>query len=129
MDEPLLDYRLGAESLTARRGETLMDRVRVLEKAAGTPRLSPAERRVLDGSLSRHRSRALQQLARDAVIAGDPATRARLLAVARSSDVRVRARAGALLAALAPGRARRIVDAVLTESSGRPSPSADQRQA
>ena len=127
VDEPLLDYRLGAESLTARRGETLMDRVRVLEKAAGTPRLSPDERRVLDASLSRHRSRALQQLARDAVIAGDPAARARLLAVARSSEIGARARAGALLAALAPGRARRIVDATLTESSGRPSPSADQR--
>jgi glycosyltransferase involved in cell wall biosynthesis len=120
VDEPLLEYRLGDASLTAKRGETLQDRVRVLEKAAKQPGLSDAEQRMLRGSLGRHRGRALQQAARDAVAAGDRDARARLLAVAHSRDVGLRARVGAAAAALLPRSARRLVDATLSESAGRP---------
>jgi hypothetical protein len=122
VDEPLLEYRLRPESLTSRRADTLMDRVRVLEKAAARPDLSDGERRAVGATLARHRARALQQVAREAVLGADPGARARLLAVARSPDVGVRARAGALVAACAPNRARRIVDATLSESTGRPLP-------
>ena len=120
VDEPLLEYRLRPESLTARRGDTLMDRVRILEKATARPGLSEDERRAVRAALARHRGRALQQVAREAVLERDPEARVRLLAVARSRDVGARARAGALLAALAPARAERIVDATLSDSTGRP---------
>ena len=120
VDEALLEYRLRDTSLTATRGETLHDRVRVLEKAAAQPGLSDDERRTLRVSLGRHRARALQQAARDAVATGDPAARARLVAVARSRDVGLRGRVGAAAAALLPRSARRLVDATLAESTGRP---------
>jgi hypothetical protein len=120
VDEPLLEYRLRSESLTSSRGGTLSDRVRVLEKAAVQTGLTDSERRTAQGALARHRDRALQQLAREAVHRDDPDARGRLLAVARSRDVAIRARAAALVAACAPGKARRLVDAALSESTGRP---------
>jgi len=121
VDEPLFEYRLRGASLTAARGETLLDRVRVLEKAAaGGAALSPRERRTLAASLRRHRGRALQQLAREAAAARDPSMRSRLLAVARSADVAPRARARAALAALAPAAAAARLAGALAESTGRP---------
>jgi GT2 family glycosyltransferase len=120
VDEALLEYRLGSDSLTSSRGETLMDRVRVLEKATAQSGLSDNESRVAQAALARHRERALQQVAREAVHRGEPNARGRLLAVARSRDVAIPARAAALVAACAPGKARRLVDAALSESTGRP---------
>jgi hypothetical protein len=119
VDEPLLEYRMGPRSLTSRRGETLTDRVRVLEKAERAD-LPESERRTLGAALARNRARALQQAALDAVASSDPAARRRLIAVARSRDVGLRARAGALFAALVPARAGRILQATLSESTGRP---------
>jgi Glycosyl transferase family 2 len=118
--EPLFEYRLGDASLTSSRGETLLDRVRVLEKAARRSDLSAGERGALLASLRRHRARAVQQLAREAVARADPTARSRLLAVARSPDVPLRVRGGAALAAVAPRVARRRVEATLSESTGRP---------
>jgi hypothetical protein len=122
VDEPLLEYRLRSESLTSSRGETLSDRVRVLEKAAAQTGLSDGERGAAQAALARHRERALQQAAREAVHRDDPDARGRLLAVARSRHVAIRARAAALVAACAPRKARRLVDATLSESTGRPVP-------
>jgi Glycosyl transferase family 2 len=122
VDEPLLEYRLRRESLTSRRADTLMDRVRVLDKVAARPGLSPPERRVVRAALSRHRSRALQQVAREAVAEASPAARAHLLAVVRSRDVRLRARAAAAVAAVAPLLAERLLAATFAESTGRPVP-------
>jgi hypothetical protein len=122
VDEPLLEYRFRRESLTSRRAQTLLDRVRVLEKAALNPDLGEGVLEVLQASLARDRGRALQQVAREAVLQADPQARGRLIAVARSRNVGVRARAGALLAAVAPGKARRIVGATQSDSTGRPPP-------
>jgi GT2 family glycosyltransferase len=120
VEEPLLEYRLGGSSLTAGRAETLRERVFVLEKAAATEGLAPSVRRAAVRALSHHRSRALQQAAREAVGERRPEARARLLAVARSRDVGPRARAAALLALLTPRRARVVVERVLSGSTGRP---------
>jgi glycosyltransferase involved in cell wall biosynthesis len=120
VDEPLLEYRLGRESITSRRVDTLTDRVRIFEKVLREPELSTSLRRVARAALSRNRGRALQRIAREAALGGDPEARGKLLAVSRSRNVPLRARAGALAASLAPSRARRIVEAALADSSGRP---------
>ena len=118
----MLEYRFRRESLTSHRARTLLDRVQVLEKAERNPDLGEGEIEVLRASLARDRGRALQQVAREAVLRADPQARGRLIAVARSRDVGVRARAGALLAAVAPARAKRIVGATQSDSTGRPPP-------
>lgn len=120
VDEPLLDYRLGSASLTAHRSETLLERVRIFEKALADQSLSPAERRAAQHALSRSRGRAVQRLALEAVGQRSPETRRRLLSVARSTDVPRRARIGALLATVVPSRSHRILDATLADSTGRP---------
>jgi GT2 family glycosyltransferase len=120
VDEPLLEYRLGAGSLTGSRSETLRERVRVLEKAASAPGPRERERRTARQALAFHRARALEHEAREAVLSDDPRARRHLLAVARSSEVRPRRRAFAMVAAAAPGIAKRPVKAILAESKGRP---------
>ena len=129
VDEPLLEYRLRSESLTSRRAETLVDRVRVLNKVAASPGLSQLERRTVRASLRRHRSRALQQTAREAVVGASPEARAHLLAVVRSRDVPLRTRVAAAVAAIAPTAAERVLAATFDESTGRPAPVAHERGA
>jgi hypothetical protein len=122
VDQPLLEYRLGSESLTARRSETLGERVYMLEKAAATPGLDSATRKAAERAVSRHRGRALQQAACEAVGEASPGARRELLSVARSRDVGLRARLGAALAGIAPhNQSKRIVEATLSGSTGRPS--------
>jgi GT2 family glycosyltransferase len=120
VDEPLLEYRLRSASLTSSRADTLLERVYVFEKAVAAAGLSEQARQAAGEALSRHRGRALQYMAREAVTEGDPEARRRLLAVARSRDVTPRARVGAIVAMLAPARARRVVEATLSDSTGRP---------
>ncbi len=120
VDEPLLEYRLGSASLTSHRAGTLMDRVRIFEKAVADPSLSGPERRAARSALSRHGGRALQQIAREAVLEANPKARRHLFAVVRSPDIAPRARVGALVAMLSPSRTRRIVEATLSDSTGRP---------
>lgn len=121
VEAPLLEYRLGPESLTARRSQTLRERVYMLEKAAATPGLDPAVRRQAEGAVSHHRGRALQQAAREALAEDSPRARRDLFAVARSRDVGLRARLGAGLAGIAPkAQSKRIAEATLAGSSGRP---------
>ena len=118
VEEPLLEYRLGGASLTASRAETLSERVYMLEKAvsAAAGPASRAVRRTLD----HHRARALQRAALDAVDAGDPSARRRLLEVAAARAVAPMVRVGALAAAIAPSRMRGLVEATLSDSTGRP---------
>lgn len=120
VDEPLLEYRLGGRSLTASRVRTLEERVYMLEKVLTTPELEPSLRSAAVQALSHHRARALEQAAREAVAEGRPEARRRLLAVARSSEVRRRGRLGAALASLAPRRSRRLVEMTLSGSTARP---------
>lgn len=121
VDEPLLEYRLGSESLTASRSQTLRERVYMLEKAAATPGLEPSVREAAERSVSHQRGRALEQAALEAVASRDRSARRKLFAVARSRDVTIRARLGAALAGIAPvNQSRRIVEATLWGSSGRP---------
>ncbi len=120
VDEPLLEYRLGGESLTSSRSQTLRERVYMLEKAEATTDLDPSIRRAAAHAVSHHRGRALEQEAIEAVAACHPGARRKLLAVARSRDNGLRARLGAALASVAPNQSRRIVEATLWGSSGRP---------
>jgi hypothetical protein len=120
VDEPLLEYRLGGRSLTASRVRTLEERVYMLEKVLTTPELEPSLRSATVQAISHHRARALEQAAREAVAEGRPEARRRLLAVARSSEVRRRGRLGAALASLFPRRSRRLVEMTLSGSTARP---------
>jgi glycosyltransferase involved in cell wall biosynthesis len=120
VDEPLLEYRLGRRSLTASRVRTLEERVYMLEKVLTTPELEPSLHSAAARAVSHHRARALEQAAREAVAAGSPAARQRLLDVARSGDVGLRARVGAAIGSLAPKRAGRLVEATLSGSTARP---------
>jgi GT2 family glycosyltransferase len=121
VDEPLLEYRLGSASLTSSRVETLSARAYMLEKAAAMAGLSPRLREAAERAAARQRARALEQAAREAVAAGAPGARRRLLAVAGSSAVPARARLGALAGAAAPRLLRRLVEATVSGSTGRPS--------
>jgi GT2 family glycosyltransferase len=121
VDEPLLEYRLGSASLTASRIETLGERAYMLEKAAAMAGLSLCLREVAARAAAMQRARALEQAAREAVAAGAPDARRRLLAVGGSSAVPARARLGALAGAAAPRLLRRLVEATVSGSTGRPS--------
>lgn len=119
-DEPLLEYRLGGESLTSSRVETLRERAYMLGKAAAMPDLSPELRAQAEAAAARQGARALQEAAREAVATGAPDARSRLLAVAGSSAAPLRARLGALTGAFAPRALRRLVEATVAGSTGRP---------
>jgi glycosyltransferase involved in cell wall biosynthesis len=120
IDEPLLEYRLGGESLTSNRVETLRERAYMLEKAAAVPGLPADLRGVAERKASVQRGRALEEAAREAVATNAPDARRRLVEVAGSKSVGRRARLGALLGSLAPRRLRRVVEATVAGSSGRP---------
>jgi len=120
VDEPLLEYRLGGESLTADRVATLRERAYMLEKAAALPGISTELRTLAARKASRQRGRALEEAAREAVAAEAPDARRRLVEVAGSGAVPPRARLGALLGSLSPRRLRRLVEATVAGSSGRP---------
>jgi hypothetical protein len=107
VDEALFEYRLRPSSLTSRRADALLDRIRVLHRAAALPGLSEQERDALAAALARHRARCLTERACEAVRQEDPDARARLLAVARSPDVPGPVRVDAALAALGPPPLRR----------------------
>ncbi|MGN6814805.1 MAG: glycosyltransferase family 2 protein [Solirubrobacterales bacterium] len=121
VDEPLLEYRLGSESLTSSRVETLRERAYMLGKAAATPGISPSLRKRAEAAASRQQARALEEAAREAVATGASDARRRLLAVTGSSAAPPRARLGSLAGAIAPRTLRRLVEATVAGSTGRPS--------
>jgi glycosyltransferase involved in cell wall biosynthesis len=120
VNEPLLEYRLGSESLTSGRVQTLRERAYMLDKAAAMPELSQGLRRLAESKAAMQRARALQEAAREAVAGDAPEARSRLLEVARARAVRPRARLGALVGTVSPRRLRRVVEATVAGSSGRP---------
>jgi hypothetical protein len=120
VDEPLLEYRLGSRSLTASRVQTLQERVYMLEKVLDAPDIDPSLRETAAHAVAHHRSRALQQAAREAVAEGRRDARRLLLDVARSGDIAWRSRFGAALGSLAPLHARRLIEATLSGSTARP---------
>jgi Glycosyl transferase family 2 len=107
VDETYYDYRLHAGSLTSSRASSLWDRVRLLEKAAANPALRPEERPGVERHLRMHRSRAVVAEAQAALYGSAPS--APLLRLAFSGGIEPRARLAAILAALAPPLARRVV--------------------
>lgn len=120
VDEPLFEYRLGSESLTSGRVQTLRERAYMLEKAAAMPGLSQGLRRRAESKASMQRGRAMQEAAREAVAEDAPEARKRLGEVARARTVPPRARLGALIGSISPRRLRRVIEATVAGSSGRP---------
>jgi glycosyltransferase involved in cell wall biosynthesis len=118
--EPLLEYRLGSESLTSGRVQTLRERAYMLEKATALPGLSADLRSLAERKAAIQRGRALQEAAREAVAEGAPEARRRLVEVARAGSVPPRSRLGALVGSISPRRLRRLIAATVAGSSGRP---------
>lgn len=106
---PYYEYRLHPGSLTGSRVSSLWDRVRLLEKAETDSGLRDEERPALSRALRRHRSRAVLAEARAKVDGEAPSARLGRLALSRG--IAPRARLAALLAAVAPPLARRVLPA------------------
>jgi len=109
VDEPLYRYRLHRQSLTARRLDTLRDRLTLLGRAGQRSDLSAGERAVLARSLARQQAALVVTEAEAALRSRSPDARARALAAARERTVPLRSRAAAFAAALAPGAAARAL--------------------
>jgi hypothetical protein len=105
VDEPLYRYRVHERSLTGDRVRTLRDRVALLERSGQIDTLDAASRAALMRSLSVQRASLALTEAEAALRSRSPDARRRALNAARSPDVRLRSRAAALAAALAPGAA------------------------
>ncbi len=106
VDEPLFRYRLHDASLSARRAESLRERVTILERVRSHPGLTDAERVKLGASLAGHRRNALLAEAQDSIRAARPDARARALAIAREHAFGRRTRLRALVLAHAPASVR-----------------------
>jgi glycosyltransferase involved in cell wall biosynthesis len=110
VDRPLMRYRLHPGSLSADRRAALEERVVVLRKlASGNHSLSAAEAATLQRSLTIHRSTARLARAQIALLRGLPGARRYALRVALGRGFPPRTRARALLAAVAPGRAAKVL--------------------
>jgi glycosyltransferase involved in cell wall biosynthesis len=105
--EPLADYTVHSESLSANRFESFMARVDLLTRAETTQQLSGQQRRVLDEARRRYRHRALAARAEQLLVAGGPGRRRAVLALAAQAGAGVRPRLRALAAAALPERAGR----------------------
>jgi glycosyl transferase family 2 len=107
VDEPLVKYRLHDSSLSARRLDSLQERLKILERAASQPGLTASERERVEASLETHRRTASLAEAQAAMRCDRTDARARLLAVAREPAFGRRTRLRALMLAYMPGRLRR----------------------
>jgi hypothetical protein len=107
VDEPLVHYRLHDASLSARRIESLRERVTILERAAAHPALTSAERGYLESSLAAHRRNVLLAEAHHSIQAARGDARDRVLAVAQERAFGRRVRLRALALAHVPSPARR----------------------
>ncbi|MGI8867708.1 MAG: glycosyltransferase family 2 protein [Mycobacteriales bacterium] len=100
--EPLADYTIHADSLSANRYESMMARVDLLGRAEVSHSLTEEQRVVLAGARAHYRRRAITARAEQALLTGAPRRRAASMALAARGRGR-RLRALALLAAIAPG--------------------------
>jgi GT2 family glycosyltransferase len=118
VDEPLARYRLGSGSLSAQRARLIGGRIVTLEKAALRSDLSQEERATVDEALAENRQRLLLAEAREALLESRADARDRSLAVARSPDFTLSTRAKALVSAVAPALARRVLGRRARETTG-----------
>jgi hypothetical protein len=115
VDEPLMRYRIGAESISSDRLAGLRARVRILEIASRLD-LSPEERGALEHFLARRRGRLLLAEAEAALRARDPDARRRALTAALAPGMPLVVRLKALAAAVAPLTAARRLAAIETRT-------------
>ncbi len=107
VDRPLYDYVLHDGSLSANRVASLWERARLLEKATTNPNLREEERPSLNRSVRMNRSRAATAEVRASLYRGGP--RLRLGRLPAAPRLEPHARIEALLAAVAPPLARRML--------------------
>lgn len=105
--EPLYDYFVQAGSLSSARAASLWERARMLEKAARSQALKPEELAALQKALRMHRSRAVMADVQEALYGSG--TRLPLARRAIAPRIDRRARETALLAAVAPPLARKLL--------------------
>jgi glycosyltransferase involved in cell wall biosynthesis len=110
VDEPLAVYRLQPGSLTADKAGEWRGCVDALERVATTARADAAARPAFERSLQKHREWALLAEAERALRDHAPDARSRARAVAFGSGLPLGTRAKALVAAVAPGTAARLLD-------------------
>lgn len=111
VDEPLLRYRIGSDSLTGDRLNALRSRVHILELAS-TLDLSADERRAAEHFLGRRRRRLLLAEAERALRSHDPEARRCSLRAALAAGMPLGSRLRALAAAVAPRAAARRLAAI-----------------
>jgi glycosyl transferase family 2 len=107
--EPLARYRLRPDSLSAQRSALLEGRAAVLDRAAGDPRLTPAERAAVESRAAASRRDAAVLRAIEAVAAQAPDARELALGVARTQGLPATTRLRAAAAAAAPRVCGRIL--------------------
>jgi GT2 family glycosyltransferase len=110
VDVPLYRYRRHERALTADRLQALTDRVRLLDSTTSHPGLDPRERATLRASLASKRRRVLRAEAEIAIRRGDRSARRAALRLATAAGASVGERRAGLVWALAPGRARRVLE-------------------
>jgi glycosyltransferase involved in cell wall biosynthesis len=106
--EPLARYRVRRESLSADRIGMRRGAVTTLRKARADPALRAGDVPILDASVGIYERELRLLEGRSALIEPSPGVRRRMLGLARDGGLPVRARALALLAALAPRSAGRV---------------------
>ena len=105
--EPLADYRIHPASLSADRTSSLMARVEVLDRAAATQPLTPAQRDVLAQARREYLHRARAAHTERALLDAAPDRRRASFELLRTPGTSPRARVQAAAAMLAPGWAGR----------------------
>jgi hypothetical protein len=104
--EPLAEYRLHEQSMSARRAAMSRGRLDSLARAAARADLSDSERAVVADARRSERARLAREELKEALLAGDGA-RGAALKVFRSGGQAVSTRVRALASLVAPGVARR----------------------
>ena len=109
VDEPLAEYTVRSESVSAYRRDVLRGSVRLLEKAEVEQNLRPHERGDLVLSLAEKRRELVRLELQEALARRDPDARRRALAVAFDSGYGTLTRFKMAASAVAPGLARRLL--------------------
>ena len=110
VSEPLYRYRLHNASLTADRLGALRERIQFLEKTAAHPGIGPSEIGALRRSLGVQRRSLRLAEAESALRMRRPDARRRALRVAGTHGMGLQVRLGALLSAVAPRIAARVLE-------------------
>lgn len=112
--EPLADYTIHPRSLSANRYESMMARVRLLDRAEATHRLDDHQQLALAAARDTYRRRALVARAEQLLMTGAAGRRRASLAVLLAPGASLRRRVQAVVGVVAPGwsgtRLRRVAD-------------------